>query len=152
MEEAHVRPARPLFTEHADLRRVLHRIESMLANPPDPAGRLPWLKDLCDRLREYKPRLDAHFAAEEDGGLFDEIEDHSPGAAEAARKFCAEHPELIGRLEDLIEAASRKAADDAGFQSLLAQARDLVHTLESHEERENDLLYRVLDGGDAALD
>jgi hemerythrin-like domain-containing protein len=146
-----VRQSRSILEEHRKLRHSVNRIQSMVSNPPDPAHRPAWLRDVSGLLVDLTPRLIVHFESEEKGGLFEEIQQAWPTTAEMCRTLLGEHRILLARLSEL-SAASGRPMDEAAFGAFLDRASSLLKDLSRHEERENDLLYRTLEGGPSALD
>jgi iron-sulfur cluster repair protein YtfE (RIC family) len=147
-----IRHPRSLLKEHREIRHTLGRIDAMLAHPPEKEARPDWLQDLTSRLRTLRPELEEHFASEQEGGLFEEIEREMPGMAETSRRLLHEHQEILERLDDLLDTASVMPPFDVPFQSFVSRARAFSEGLAAHESRENEILMQALEGGPGALD
>jgi iron-sulfur cluster repair protein YtfE (RIC family) len=135
-------PAHRVAEEHRVLRQLLAEIKSASAHP---SGGPDAVAAHLETLREF---LSEHFEEEESSGFFEQIEELTPEKAHECEALCAEHEGLLQRLDELREVgpeARREAAWGTGVNALL-------HALSSHENRENELLTRALDGSDQAQD
>ena len=148
-----VRHSKQVIEEHKRLRECLSRIQSMVVKPPEVSRRAGWLKDLAAELTDLQPRLKAHFEAEEKSGFFDDITESWPGTSDVCRRMMSEHESLLKAVSDVCGTAAGPATiDENAFRSLLERAGSLVREVSRHEERENDLMFRTLEGGPAAQD
>jgi hypothetical protein len=139
---SHETPADKTLAEHRALHALLGEIEASA----DAGGDAP--ETLVARLDTLRDRLAAHFDGEEQSGLFEQIRELAPEQAHECARLCDEHLDLLRQLDGLrgADAEARAAADwTQGVRDLLAQLGD-------HEARENELLTRVMDGGDHAQD
>jgi len=148
-----VRHSKQIVEEHKRLRESLSRIQSMVVKPPEASRRSGWLKDLAAELTDLEPRLKAHFEAEEKSGFFDDITESWPGTSDICRRMMGEHESLLKAVSDVCGTAAGPATlDETSFRSLLERAGLLIRDVSRHEERENDLMFRTLEGGPAAQD
>ncbi len=141
---SHDTPAGKTLAEHRALHVLLGEVEKASSNPESAATD----EALVERLNVLRERLAAHFEGEEQSGLFEQIEELAPERVHECDQLCEEHSGLISRLDALrgADADARRAADwTKGIRALLDD-------LASHEARENEILTRVLDGGDQAQD
>ena len=132
-------PAERTLEEHRALSVLLAEIEASASAP----AKHGTLTSLLARLRE---QLAEHFVAEEQAGLFEQIQELEPERAHECARLCSEHSSLLLRLDDLREPGSRGTAGWA--TAVQAFLRDL----ERHEGRENEILSLVLDGSVEAQD
>ncbi|MBI3448903.1 MAG: hemerythrin domain-containing protein [Acidobacteria bacterium] len=147
-----LRHPRSLLREHRSLHHTLNRLDALLNHPPDGERRTEWLADLSSRLKELRPGLAEHFGAEEESGLFEEIETQSPAMTPASRRLLAEHGALLRSIDDLVDTIPAVPPYDIPFHSLRARARAFTKELAEHESRENEILMRALDDDSGALD
>jgi hemerythrin-like domain-containing protein len=120
-----------LLEQHKALRRLIGEVEAILATVTP--ARVP--AALSARLADLEIALEAHFTHEERSGLFERLAEEAPERAAAAAALLAEH----GRLRQRAAALRTRALRDRG-PSLAAAVRRLLHALERHEARENELL------------
>jgi hypothetical protein len=144
--------AKSVVEEHRRLRKFLGSLANTLACLPRPELRRHWVEDLSRQLGALRPLLAAHFAYEEEAGLFEEISEASPADEPACRRLRDEHRGLLAALDGALEGASEAPADEARFESFLGDVREFARELARHEQSENDLVFRALDGGPSPLD
>jgi iron-sulfur cluster repair protein YtfE (RIC family) len=137
---AHDTPAGKTLAEHRALHALLGEVERAAA---DPEAR----EALASRLGTLRERLDAHFTAEEESGLFEQIRDLAPEQAHECSRLCDEHTALLGRL-DALRSADAGERGDAWTRGV----KVFLDALSGHEARENEILTRVLDGSEQAQD
>jgi hemerythrin len=132
-----------VLEQHAALRRLMGEVQLLLgaAAGPETTGRL------LDSLEELLPRLEAHFAHEEDSGLFASIVEKKPEAAHTCAHLVGEHGAFLTRVEQL-----RQATGSSSLDELRAPLAALVADLRAHEDVENELVTEALDGSVAAQD
>ena len=133
-----------VLEQHAALRRLMGEIQLLLGAPAGPETS----RRLLASLEELLPRLEAHFAHEEDSGLFASIVEKKPEAAHTCAHLAGEHGAFLTRVERLREAAGGSASLDELRMPLAA----LVADLRAHEDVENELVNEALDGSVAAQD
>ncbi len=144
----HPTAAQALLAEH----RALHELVAGLARVTDPAltpgarswepsARATWLAGLAHRLGDLRARLSGHFEAEEQAGLYDDLEEADPALVHTAQRLRLEHDRLRHGVERLQADAEGGCADLPGLAS---RVRDLLKDLEHHEARENEALTRSL--------
>jgi hypothetical protein len=140
----HATPASKTLAEHRELHALLDEIQQASASPTIAEV----AQSLVGRLDDLRERLAAHFDGEERSGLFEQIRELAPEQAHECAKLCDEHLSLLKRVDHL------RAAETEVRQSpeWLAGVRVLLSELSRHEAAENELLTRVLDGGDQAQD
>jgi hypothetical protein len=135
-------PAEKTLAEHRALHALLEEIERASTETSAVAD------EVKPRLDVLRDQLAAHFAGEEEGGLFEQILEEAPEQAHECEKLCEEHQGLLDRVDDLRSADAATRADP-GYG---ASVRALLEALDRHESRENELLTRVLDGSMEAQD
>jgi hypothetical protein len=139
---SHDTPAGKVLAEHKALHALLGEIERASADTRAAADEV---KPRLDTLRD---QLAAHFEGEESGGLFEQIMEEAPEQAHECQRLCDQHTRLLERIDELREARAEARADPAWGQAVRAMLEELA----GHEAAENELLTRVLDGGDQAQD
>lgn len=140
---AHDTPAGKALAEHRALHALLGEVERAATEPAAASAD----EALIARLATLRERLAAHFAGEEESGLFEQIRDLAPEQSHECSRLCDEHTGLLGRLDGLRSAA---AADRGGEWA--RGVRAFLDALSAHETRENEILTRVLDGSEQAQD
>ena len=140
---SHDTPAGKTLAEHRALHALLGEVEKATSDPAAAAAD----QALTGRLDTLRERLAAHFKGEEESGLFEQIEEMAPEHAHDCTSLCEEHEGLLGRLDQL-----RAVGSGARDRTFTDGVRALLDDLASHEARENEILTRVLDGGDQAQD
>ena len=145
-----VPPTGGILDEHRQLHAHLARVEVALsaAGSQEKVA----LAALASVLAELAPLLRAHFAREEEEGLFDRIQTAWPHAAAACERLLDEHKTLLARLERLRTDVEKGSATEVSLESLRTEARSLLKDLEHHEETENELIVGSLDDAVAAQD
>jgi hemerythrin-like domain-containing protein len=145
-----VPPADGIVDEHRRLHVHLDAVEAALsgAGPPEAAP----VAGLASALAELAPFLRAHFAREEEEGLFDRVLAAWPHAAAACECLLDEHTALVARLERLRAEAEEGPATGESLATLRARARSFLEDLGRHEELENELIVGALDDAMAAQD
>ena len=144
--------AKRILEEHRQLQERLEKIRSALSAPRESERAAVWLSDLAACLRELLPFLRAHFDQEEEGGLFERIQEVWPHAARACTRLQGEHGALLARLESLGAECEKAPLAEEELLSLAVRVRSLSADLASHEGRENELLCGSLDDAVAAQD
>lgn len=152
MPETRISQAQKVLEEHKVLHGYLDKMEAALSALPPPGETSSWLGGLASLLQDLLPLLKAHFALEEDGGFFEEIEEAWPHTARACARLREEHGTLLERFERLRAETEAGPSGEEALQALVAHARSLLKDLAHHEETENDLLFRSLDDAVAAQD
>jgi hemerythrin-like domain-containing protein len=133
-----------VLEEHRALQSLIADIDAILLITTP--SRIP--SSLFPRLADLEVALEAHFAHEEDGGLFEQLVEEAPETAVAAAALLREHRRLRARTAAL----RTRALVAGGGPALATSVRRLLRDLVRHESRENELLLAVLDTASAALD
>ncbi len=144
--------AESVLAQHKELHEVLGKIEAALADRPPVGDSAPWLGRLCSCLETLRPQLVAHFTHEEEGGLFEEIEEAMPESSNLCARLNREHGSLVARVVSLCAETSQGLGDEKALEALAGRCRVLLKELANHEALEDDLLFRALEGGIAAQD
>ncbi len=125
-----------LLAQHRELHDLLVETRAaFLGCPGDPS--IAAARDRLTALRDY---LAHHFAQEEEGGYLEESLARMPRLSGAVREVLAEHPELLGELDGLLE---RLSARDSGGEAWRQAGRDFeafASHLLAHERNENAVL------------
>jgi len=138
-----------IVAEHAELRRVLEDIDAAFRGGPDTAGG-GWRDELLRGLRTLHPLLQAHYAREEAGGLFDSIREAEPAAGHACDRLAGQHAAHLTELDSLVHALENTPRDSR--ESLAGRARALLDSISQHEREENALLAEVFETDTGAQD
>jgi iron-sulfur cluster repair protein YtfE (RIC family) len=134
--------------EHRRLHGYLEAVEAALsASAPEAA-----VSGLVSTLGQLGPALQAHFAREEEEGLFDGIQEAWPHAARACDRLRGEHPVLLARLERLQAEGKAGSVSEGALSTLLDGVRSFLKDLGRHEALENELMTGSLDDSVAAQD
>lgn len=133
-----------VLEQHAALRRLLGEVRALVGAPAGPEA----TRRLSASLDELLPRLEAHFAHEEEGGLFATIVEKKPEAAHTCARLVGEHGAFLTRVEQLRRATEASASLEELREPLTA----LVADLHAHEDIENELVNDALEGAVAAQD
>jgi iron-sulfur cluster repair protein YtfE (RIC family) len=134
--------------EHRALHQLRDALRRDVAAVPD--GREDaWHAGVAARLAQLRARLEAHFLQEERAGLFEHLAEGGSEHAPAATRLRREHDALRASLERL-RAAGGEPKDSAHV--LAERVRTFLDDLAAHEDRENELMVRGLDGSVAASD
>jgi hypothetical protein len=144
--------AKRVLEEHKELHSRLERIEAALAARPPSEDSAGWLAALVSQLQDVLPLLQAHFAYEEDAGLFERIVETWPETSRACARLRGEHGALLARFDRLRADATTGPTDEGALRRLTAEGRSLLGSLAHHEESENELLLRSIDDAVAAQD
>lgn len=131
--------------EHRSLHAALERLRLALVSRPPWQPAVFWAP-IASQLADLLRRLEAHFVAEEEGGLFEQIRQTAPDSSGACARLLAEHGALLHRLERLRAEAEAGPADAAALAAWREGLFALLADLNGHEERENELLLYSLDG------
>lgn len=138
--------------EHAAIRNTLATIEKTVNEYPGPGAARSWLEEVQTGLDRLQGMLLHHFKYEERSGMFDEIRETWPAAANQCRTLLGDHDRLLRRLEEIRRdlAARRETGGSAGGLGELVTA--WIRDLADHEGRENELLFDSIEGGPPAQD
>jgi hypothetical protein len=125
--------------EHHRLNQMVVQIEREL--PLVEEEMVPWethARAFREALTVLRDELAAHFLEEEQGGCLEEASCRCPSLAPEAERLLAEHPLLLGELDEVIAAVD--AATVRRIPGLGDGFERFVKTLRRHEEDENRLL------------
>ena len=107
-----------------------------------------WCETVRLRLRALRQHLKSHFELEEGAGLFETLEAAAPEHAATGARLLDQHRSLLVRLDALAMDATLHVEPPLWTGAL----RELIADIAIHEERENELLLRVLDRQPGAPD
>jgi iron-sulfur cluster repair protein YtfE (RIC family) len=144
--------AESVLAQHKELHEVLDKIAAAIAARPPVADSGPWMAELSSHLETLRPQLEAHFAHEEQGGLFEEIEEEMPESGSLCARLSGEHGALVAKVESLCAESGQALPDDEALEALVGRCGLLLKELANHEALEDDLLFRALEGGIGAQD
>jgi hypothetical protein len=129
-----------LLAAHRELRAELSGLSREVASlPPRDWG--GWCDAVRLRLQRLRACLRSHFEQEEAEGLFESLEVQAPQHAAACERLRRQHQSLLVRLDSLAMEAALRTEPPLWNGAL----RELLADVALHEERENELLLRVLD-------
>lgn len=127
-----------VLTEHQRLHALLDDARSTIAQTR--ADGKNQSSEVVQVLRQIRGELQQHFTEEEEGGCLDEAVSRLPRLAAEVDRIEAEHPDLLRRLDRLIEMASdseKMTKDRPLFDQELNNFYQGIH---AHEGAENRLL------------
>jgi hypothetical protein len=136
-----------LLAAHRELREDIAQLSRDAAFLPA-RDWLGWCDAVRLRLRRLGAHLKSHFEQEDEAGFLDSLELQAPQHAAACERLQREHRSLIVRLESLAMEAALYTQPPLWNGAL----RELLADIALHEERENELLLRVLDQAPGAPD
>ncbi len=140
--------SRRILEEHQALHHELDRLEDGADRVLEGAVADGWTEDIAARVAALRPRLSEHFAREVELGLFEDIERAWPNTERACRQLVVEHGLLLHGFDEVAGATETGVPPPV----LARQLKSLLGALRRHEERENELLRLVLEGGPPAGD
>jgi hemerythrin-like domain-containing protein len=126
---------------HFHLDQLERAVKDLAAGPVDPE----LLRTIAARIDSFKERLDEHFAAEEDGGLLQGVQDALPQAESDVRRIRTQHTRMSEALEGVRVIARR--ADPVEAPALKAELDKLLAMIRDHEREEDALVKRALKQG-----
>lgn len=138
-----------ILAEHELLRREIRDLAHCADGLLLASSRPNWVLELAARIEHLRPRLAEHFAREVECGFFDKLAEEWPNCERACLDLQADHYELLVEL-DAVSHGVRAGRLDVG--EAVRRTKLTLTRLERHEERENALLHRTLEGGGPALD
>jgi hypothetical protein len=86
-----------------------------------------------------------HFAAEEEGGLFEQIERSAPETAAACARLRVQHAAILAELDGLRDGLPPAGSPTAEGETWYAAARAVLLEVKAHERREDELLLAALE-------
>ena len=89
------------------------------------------------RLTSLRKHLVRHFSQEEEGGFLEESLARMPRLAAAAREVLAEHPDLLGELDGLLETLTARDIDGGVWRQAGHDFEVFASHLLAHERNEN---------------
>jgi Hemerythrin HHE cation binding domain len=138
-----------VLDDHRHMHDAIGALESTVRTASGVACRRGVVAALVVGLRHELAR---HFAAEEEGGLFEHIEMDAPEAAAACARLRAQHATILGELDRLRDSLPEARAPRADAEDWAASARGLLALVREHERREDELLLAALEGTGGAPD
>jgi iron-sulfur cluster repair protein YtfE (RIC family) len=123
--------------EHDVLRDKVQRIHTVLAHSD------PTTDEIESLLREFVSALLIHFANEEEEGFFDDVISCAPRLAYKAGELCAEHKELVRKVDELCRFASAGSPSIVWWRELNSRCHEVSRQLMRHERDENKLLQQA---------
>ena len=128
--------------DHGIIHFHLDQLERALSDLDPENARPETLRTVAVRIDSFKERLSEHFGTEEDGGLFQGIQDALPQAESDVRRLRAQHARLDEALEKARAIARR--GDPAEAPMLKAELDRFLDMMREHERDEEALLKRAL--------
>jgi hemerythrin-like domain-containing protein len=135
------KPTEILSNEHRIIERVLSAVEKLAQGPV--AALEPWKKAL-DFFRHFADECH-HFKEEE--LLFPRMEEHGiPIEGGPIGMMLVEHEEGRSYVRSMLAALSLvEAGNDSAKESLVSSAQAYCHLLREHIEKEDEILFRMVD-------
>lgn len=137
-----------MLAEHEELRGTLASLRAFLEDPrPDPGERgfHHWATGMSEKLLGLHDALFRHFRNEEESGVFRDLEIRYPRASRRIAVFQEQHTTLLGALRrlmvEVVEYSAGIASDDPRLRKKVAE---VLGQVESHEQRETELMQRML--------
>jgi iron-sulfur cluster repair protein YtfE (RIC family) len=125
--------------EHDRLRDLLGTISREMTAHKGTAAKL------AQQLQSLRDQLHTHFVEEEDHGFFEQINDLAPRFTRETDQLCAEHVEMLGKVDKLVNQAEQGDGPDSWWTALVTAFHELSRELMQHEHEENDLLQKAYD-------
>jgi hypothetical protein len=138
-----------ILDDHRHMHDAVVALESIVSTASDVARRRGVVAALVVGLRHELAR---HFGAEEEGGLFEQIETDAPEAAAACARLRAQHAAILDELDRLRDSLPEARAPRADAEDWAASARGLLALVRDHERREDELLLDTLERTGGAPD
>jgi hypothetical protein len=138
-----------VLEEHRELQRAVMALDAAVRSPEGFADRRGVV---AARLVDLRQRLARHFAAEEKGGLFEQIQRAAPETAEACGRLRRQHVTILAGLDRARDELPLASAATTQLESWEASVRAVLAEVGTHEEREDVLLLAALEGAGAAPD
>ena len=139
-----------VLEDHRRMNQTIVALESIVRTARTladaPRGRVAGL------VADLRRRTSRHFAGEEEGGLFEQIEHSAPDAAASCARLRAQHAAILAALDRSRSELPQRPATSAALERWAASVRGVLAELKDHEEREDALLLAALDGGRGAPD
>jgi hypothetical protein len=124
------------------LRELFQQVATLLTSP-----RPISCSQLARTLWQLRDQLAMHFALECAYGYLADVVEHAPRLCEETKAMLAEHDELFLELCEIIERAEELAYDAYTYQRFISVAGDVFDfqaKFQSHESRENQLIFQAL--------
>jgi iron-sulfur cluster repair protein YtfE (RIC family) len=134
---------REIKEDNQRLRELFQEVTSLLTSPRPVSG-----NRLVTTLWQLRDQLAMHFALENAFGYLADVVEHAPRLCNAAKGMLAEHDELFMELCEIIDAAEELAYEAYSYRGFIAVAADVFDfhaRFQSHESRENQLIFEALD-------
>lgn len=145
--DAHAEGIDQMLEEHEELRARIEEIRIFLKDPrprPGDPGAQTWCASLAQLLVDLHDRLFRHFRTEEQDDGFAALAQRRTWAFSRLQDLIDEHTELLGELKGVIETTvGYSTATDAEDRRIRRRMIAMLEKLESHEQRETDLLQRL---------
>ena len=127
---------RSLVGEHASLRELIQRVETLISEACDGIdhGYLLYLLSELDTLTA------SHMALEEMDGYLHPVRERLPGATGTIDLLQAEHPRLRDELAQICAAARVGASARELEITTIPRLRQWIVAMRAHEDRENTLM------------
>ena len=133
---------REIKEDNQRLRELFQQVTELLTSPrPISCGLL------VRSLWQLRDQLAMHFALESAYGYLADVVDHAPRLCEVAKGMLAEHDELFLEVCEIIENAEELAYEAYTYQRFVRVAADMFDfhaKFQSHESRENQLIFQAL--------
>lgn len=131
-------------SEHLSYRSLIEEIEGDLEQlrkeqTTSTAG-------LLRLLRSFQAQVKAHFALEEEGGLFEVYREHGTAFRHHAAAMLAQHQDFLARLHRILANVSAvQRPDSPEFEQCSRELGELFRALRAHERAEDALLERLVE-------
>ena len=143
----HIRGGRgrkQVLDEHLELRELLKELQGFLQSPRPEVGEMgshTWAAELAKKLTHLHDKLFLHFRNEESSGVFEDIKDQHPWAADKVDEMVAQHPEILEELRKLVYSTlTYSQGNRPRDPRMRTRLEKLIRLLSHHEEQETDLI------------
>jgi iron-sulfur cluster repair protein YtfE (RIC family) len=138
-----------VLDDHRRMRDAIIALEAIVRTGSDVGRRRGVVAAL---VVAFGHELARHFVAEEEGGLFEQLEREAPETAAACARLRAQHVAILEELDRLRESLPPARAPRTDKESWTAAVRGLVALVREHERCEDELLLDTVERAVAATD
>lgn len=138
-----------VLEEHRQLQRAVTALGVVIRSPEEFASRRGVI---AAHIVDLRHQLARHFATEEKEGFFEQIQRAAPESADACARLRRQHVTILAGLDRARDELPPASAGTSAIESWAAAVRAVLADLADHEESEDTLLLRALEGNGGAPD